>query len=72
MFEKKDVDRITALAVLARTGAIDPEEKGEMRRILAGYSPKVWDLAWDDVLHVAFVFLGISELSQPPVPADAS
>jgi hypothetical protein len=60
------------LASRADRGIILPEEKSEVRRILAAYSPKVWDLAWDDVVHVAFVFLGMSELAQAPVPADAS
>jgi hypothetical protein len=71
MFDPGDVDRVAVLAGRAQDGLIKPQEKREMLRILAEYTPRVWDLPWNDALHVAFVFLGISELSRP-LPADAS
>ena len=71
VLDRCDVDRITMLAGKAQEGLIEPDEKGEGRRILAGYTEKAWDLSWEDLLHVAFFFVGMAELSQP-VPADAS
>ncbi|MEA3203161.1 MAG: hypothetical protein QOI63_836 [Thermoplasmata archaeon] len=75
MLEKKDVERITVLARRAKKGTILPAEQEEMRRLLAQYSPKVWELPSEDLLHVAYFFLGIysiAELAQSPVPADVS
>ena len=40
VLDRCDVDRITMLAGKAQEGLIEPDEKGEVRRILAGYFPR--------------------------------
>lgn len=70
---RTEVDRITHLARRGDRGTITPDEKGEMRQLLARFSPQAQDLAWPDLLEATFVFLGlytVAEMAQ--APADAS
>ncbi len=64
MFDRADVDAIAHLARKARAQTIRPEEKSELRALLAKYSPRAHDLAGVDLLPVALFFLGVATLAQ--------
>ena len=73
MLSKADVERIKALAGKGDRGSITPQEKGELRQLLAQFSPQAQDLAWPDLLHASFVFLGLYAVAEiAHVAAEAS
>lgn len=64
MFDRSDVDAIERLARKARAQPLRPGEKGELRALLAKYSPRAHDLAGADLLPVALFFLGVATLAE--------
>jgi hypothetical protein len=64
MLDWHDMERLRVLAGRAKACVITPEEKGEMRAIMAKGAPTAWDFAWDDLLHVAFTWLGIYAIAK--------
>ncbi|MEK6975200.1 MAG: hypothetical protein AABY18_02525 [Candidatus Thermoplasmatota archaeon] len=75
MLDVLAMERLRQLAGSAGRGTIKPDEKGEVRSILARAAPAAQDLAWPDVLQVAYMFLGvysIGRLAAETAAADAS
>jgi hypothetical protein len=75
MLDWKDMERLRVLAGRADRGAITPDEKGEVRQIMAKGTPSAWDFAWDDLLEVAFAWLGVyalAKMGDQAAAADAS
>lgn len=75
MLEWQDMERLGRLAARAQRGSITAQEKGEMRAIMAKGTESAWDFGWDDLLHVAFAWLGIyslAKLGAEAAAADAS
>lgn len=71
----QDMERLGVLAGRARQGMITPDEKGELRAIMAKGTPTAWDFAWDELLRIAFTWLGIyslAKLGREAAAADAS
>ena len=75
MLEWQDMERLRILAGRADRGLITPDEKGEVRAIMAKAASSAWDFAWDDLLEIAFAWLGIysiAKLGWQAAAADAS
>ena len=75
MLDGQDMERLRRLAGRAQRGLITPEGKADMRKLMAKGTDLAWDLAWDDLLHVAFTWLGIyslAKLGAEAAAADAS
>jgi hypothetical protein len=64
MLDWHDMERLGVLAGRADRGSITPEEKGEMRGIMAKAAANAWDFSWEDLLHIAFVWLGIYSIAK--------
>lgn len=64
MLEWTDMERLRLLAGRAKGGVITPEEKAEVRSIMAKGTPAVHEFAWDDLLHIAFTWLGIYTIAK--------
>lgn len=74
MLEWQDMEKLRRLAARAQRGSITPQEKGEMRAIMSKGTDLAWDFGWDDLLHVAFTWLGIYSIAKlgAEAAADAS
>ena len=59
MLDWKDMERLNVLARKADRSQITPAEKGEMRGLMSKGTPTAWDFAWDDLVDIAFVWLGV-------------
>lgn len=75
MLEWQDMERLRILAGRADRGSITPDEKGELRAIMAKGLDTAWDFSWQDLLDIAFTWIGIysiAKLGAEAAAADAS